>query len=462
MDDSMERACKDVYKGVARAKVTRRRLMQTAAASTAAFAATWKPEEVRADVNGTVNVYAASGLRWDGSMRAAYPIFKEYFPNITVNFTSEPIGDTYQKISVMMNSKVDSFNVIYTDFGQWPQMHSIGALTPLQQYADQDTEWFDDYLSDVPESITKLYRFPQVPSGDLYGLCPDGNAMLAAYRKDAFDKAGIEFPMTWEGWIEAAKELNDPDREVYAYCAAMARGFWFGFEFWGAHASFGGEWFDRMEDGYWNPTFNTEAGYQALLALNELNKYAHPITANGGEDEVNTAFANGSALFGPLTWGTANLNNPDFSHFPDEFHWDVPPRGSNAEGSHRPLMGGLGQFVPPWSPDHQAAWEWIKWINSGDKTDPRIGEVMVKAGSQPSRISLLSKYGAERNFFNGLSKAFPTAIPFVMLIPEANSLVQMIGEEGADYINGDIDIEDALKAMDKRARRIMEDSGYYG
>ena len=462
MDDKAHDTYRKTARDVSRYQLTRRRLMQTTIASAAALATTYKPDEVRADVSGTVNVYAASGLRWDGSMRAAYPSFREKFPNITVNFTAEPIGDTYQKISVLMNSRVDSFNIIYTDFGQWPQMHSIGALTPLQPFADQDPEWFDDYLADVPEAVTKLYRFPAEPSGELYGLCPDGNAMLATYRKDAFDKAGIAFPLTWEDWIEAAKELNDPAREVYAYCGAMARGFWFGFEFWGAHASFGGEWFDKMEAGHWNPTFNTEAGYQALSVFNEFNKYAHPVTSNAGEDETNTAFANGSALFGPLTWGTANLNNPDFSNFPDEFHWDVSPRGSNPAGSHRPLMGGLGQFVPPWSPDHPAAWEWIKWINSGDKTDPRIGEAMVNAGSQPSRISLLSKYGAERNFFKGLSKAFPTAIPFVMLIPEANSLVQMIGEEGADYVNGQKDIEDALKAMDKRARRIMEDSGYYG
>ncbi|MBM3517966.1 MAG: hypothetical protein FJX56_08860 [Alphaproteobacteria bacterium] len=242
----------------------------------------------------------------------------------------------------------------------------------------------------------------------------------------------------------------------------MARGFWAGFEFWEAHASFGGEWFDKMEKGYWNPTFRTEAGYGALKALAELSKYQHPVTANAGEDEVNTAFANGSALFGPATWGTANLNNPDFSNFPTEFHWDVPPRGSNAAGSHRPLMGGLGQFIPPWSKDHEAAWEWIKWINSGDKTDPRIGEEMVKAGSQPSRVSLLTKFGAQRDFFNGLAKSFPTAIPFVMLIPEANTLVQAIGEEAADFINGQKDIDAALDAMDKRARRIMEDSGYYG
>jgi len=196
---------------------------------------------VRVDVSGTGNVYAASGLRWGGSVRAAYPSFREKFPSITVNFTAEPIGDTYQKILVLMNSQVDLFNIIYTDFGQWPQMHSIGALTPLQPFADQYPEWCADYLSDVPEAGTKLYRFPAEPSGGLYGLCPDGNAMLAAYRKDAFDKAGIAFPTMWEGWIEAGKEFNNPAREVSAYVGALAQVFWFGFEFWGADVSFGGE-----------------------------------------------------------------------------------------------------------------------------------------------------------------------------------------------------------------------------
>ena len=94
-------------------------------------------------------------------------------------------------------------------------------------------------------------------------------------------------------------------------------------------------------------------------------------------------------------------------------------------------------------------------------TDPRIGQAMVEAGGQPSRVSLLSKYADQRNFFKGLAKAIQVATPYLMLVPEAIPLVSAFGEEGADYVNDQKDIEDALEAMDRRCRRIMEDSGYY-
>ena len=249
--------------------------MQGAVASAAALAATWKPREVRADVSGSVNVYTSSGLRWEGSMRAALPLFEQVYPNIDVNFVAEPIGETFPKINVMMESQIDTFNVIYTDYGQWPSMYVKEALTPLQPFADQDPAWFEDYLNDVPREISKLYRVPPEQDGELYGLTPDGNALLATYRKDVLDKHGISYPETFDEWIEAAKEVHDPDNEVYAYCASLQRGAWFGFNFWAALAAHGGSWFDRMEKGYWNPTFNTEAGYLALKAMKELQAYAH-------------------------------------------------------------------------------------------------------------------------------------------------------------------------------------------
>ena len=48
-----------------------------------------------------------------------------------------------------------------------------------------------------------------------------------------------------------------------------------------------------------------------------------------------------------------------------------------------------------------------------------------------------------------------------MQIPEANAIQALMGEEAADFVNGEKDIEAALKAMDDRTRRLMEDGGYY-
>ncbi len=185
------------------------------------------------------------------------------------------------------------------------------------------------------------------------------------------------------------------------------------------------------------------------------------MSSNAGEDEVNTAFGNGTALYGPLTWGTATLNDSHFTDLAEVWHTDIPPKGTTPGSAHRPLMGGHGIVIPPWTQDRDAAFEWVKWTASGDYTDPAIGEAIVKAGGQPARVPLLEKHKGRVHFFEGLGKCFPIAIPFLMLIPEGNAFAGMLGEETADAVNGDKSIEDALKAMDARARRLMEDGGYY-
>jgi len=58
--------------------------------------------------------------------------------------------------------------------------------------------------------------------------------MMTFYRKDVFESAGIGVPVTWDDVIEACKEIHDPDNERYAYCAAMARNFWAGYQYYGA------------------------------------------------------------------------------------------------------------------------------------------------------------------------------------------------------------------------------------
>ena len=50
------------------------------------------------------------------------------------------------------------------------------------------------------------------PPGHIAALAPDGNAMMAFYREDVFESAGIAVPVTWDDVIEACKEIHYPVR----------------------------------------------------------------------------------------------------------------------------------------------------------------------------------------------------------------------------------------------------------
>jgi len=414
-----------------------------------------------AAATGTVSVYTSAGQRWELPQRAVLPLFQKKFPDIKVNLRPLPHSEAVTKVQVTMASKSTAYDVVFTDYGQWPALAKLGAMTDLKPFMDRDPRWRDDYLKDVPTAINKLYRAPATPSGKLFGLTPDGNAQIVYYRADQFEKAGIKVPKTWPEAIEAAKELTDAKRKQYGFITTARRGGFAGWTFWAVMASYGGKWFDKEAPGGWHPRFNTEAGFKALEVLGKLMPYAHPVTLNATDDEANSALANGSALYAPIEWGTSILNNKKFTKYWAVIRSDLPPRGETKAGVHRPLMGGLGMFIPTWSKNKDAAWEWMKWCCSGDKTDPAIGRAWVNGSGQPARVSLLKKYSNIRPYFNGLAKAYPYAVSFVSIIPEAFTISDVIGNEATAVFAGQKDIEDALKAMDKGVEKIMRDAGYY-
>ena len=456
-------------------QMTRRQMLQaTAATAAAAAASSLGTRAAHADtkgpgwytddkITGKVTMMVSAGQRWELPSRGVLPIFNERFPNIEVDIQAGPHSEMVTKGMMLASSKSSTMDVLYTDFGQWPAFEAAGAMEPLQRFADQDAGWFDDYLNDVPVGVSQGYRVPAKPDGTLYGLTPDGNAKLHFYRRDLMEAAGFsKVPDTWPESIEVAKALHDPDNDQFGFITTNRRGGFAGWVFWGMLASYGGDWFDKQAEGGWHPTFDNDKGFKALESLLELMKYRHPVTLNATDDECNTALANGSAVYAPIQWGTAVLNNPEFSQFPDVIGTDLVPKGETPESAHRPLMGGLGQMVSTYSNNKQAAWEWIKQLNSADYVDSRISQAYIDSAGQPARISLLTKFEDLRPHFVGLKKSFPVAVSFVPLIPEAFTLSDILGNEASAVIVGEKSIEDALKAMEKDVEGIMMDSGYYG
>ena len=411
---------------------------------------------------GTVNVFCSAGQRWELPQRGVLPLFQQKFPSITVNLQPVPHDEATTKVQLAMSSHTDQFDVVFTDYGDTPALQKIGALTNLQPYLDKDPAWRDDYFSDVPEAITRLYRVPSNPTGAIYGLTADGNSQLNYYRKDIFAKLGInKVPETWPEAISAAQELTSKANKQYGFITTMQRGLFAGLQMWAFMASYGGTWFDKEEAGGWHPQFHSSAGASALATIMKLMPYAHPVTLNATDDQANQALAQGTAVYAPVEWGTSILTNPKFTKFADSIGVGTTPRGENPTGAHKPLMGGLGFFIPTWSKNKDAAFEWIKWCTSGDKTSSAIGKAWVENTGQPARVSLLKEYSNIQPYFGGLAAAFPTAIPSTPILPEAIALSIAVGNETTAAITGEKDSDAALKAMDAAATSIMQKGGYY-
>lgn len=410
--------------------------------------------------SGNLVSWAPSGQRWELPQRAVYPLFQEKFPDISIEWVAEPIADYIPRTVIEMSAKSDQYDILHNDYNVVPQLIALGSLEPLEPYLDADPEYKADLLADVPENVMDLYRDkPAAEGGILYGVPPDSNCQLQYYRVDILEQAGIDSPAeTWDEAIEIAKTLAQGG--VKQTGTTLRRGLFAGGVFITILRSYGGDWFDSMEPGGFNPALATEAGNSALQVLLALQPYLEESALNASDDESNPAMANGTWTYAPVQWGGTTMNDPEFTEFYEVWLSTRVPKGNVEGGDHRPHMGGLGMLVPAFSNNKDAAWEFVKFCGSGNKQDPAIGKAWVEGTGQPARASLLKEYAPLRAHFPAIQESLPTAMRYPA-IPESNALYEAVGNEVAAVVTGEKDAESALSDMDAAVRQIMQDAGYY-
>jgi multiple sugar transport system substrate-binding protein len=411
--------------------------------------------------SGHIVSWAPAGQRWELAQRAVYPLFQEKFPEITIEWIAEPEAEYTPRTVIEMSAKSDQYDILQLDYVVVPQLIALGALEPIQSRLEQDEAYMTDILADVPENVMDLYRDkPAAEGGILYGVPPDSNCQLQYYRSDVFAEAGFDGPaVTWDDAIEIAKTLAESG--VKQTGSSLKRsGLYSGTVFLTIVHSFGGDWFDKMEPGFFNPALNSEPGVNALQVLVDLAPYLEESSLNAGDDEANPAMANGTWTFAPVQWGGTTMNDPEYTEFYEVWATAPVPKGNVPEGDHRPHMGGLGLAIPAYSHNKDAAWEFVKFCCSGNEQDPAIGQAYVEGTGQPARASLLENYASIRAHFRALQESLPTAVRFPP-IPEANALFQVVGNEVSAVLLGEKELEPALADMDAGVKQVMQDAGYY-
>jgi ABC-type glycerol-3-phosphate transport system substrate-binding protein len=410
--------------------------------------------------SGSLVSWAPSGQRWELPQRAVYPLFQEKFPEIAIEWVAEPINDYIPRTVIEMSAKSDQYDILHDDYNVVPQLIALGSLEPVDARLDADPDFKADLLADVPENVMDLYRDkPAAEGGTLYGVPPDSNCQLQYYRTDVLEQAGIDKPAdTWEEAIEIAKELAAGGTKQTG--TTLKRGLFAGGVFITILRSYGGDWFDKMEKGAFNPGLNTDAGHSAMKVLLDLQPYLEDSALNASDDEANPAMANGTWTYAPVQWGGTTMNDPSFTEFAEVWWSTRVPKGDVDGGDHRPHMGGLGMLIPAFSKNKDAAWEFVKFCCSGDKQDPAIGKAWVEGTGQPARASLLKEYAPLRAHFPAIQESLPTAVRYPA-IPESNALYNAVGNEVAAVMTGEKDADAALTDMDAAVRQIMQDAGYY-
>jgi ABC-type glycerol-3-phosphate transport system substrate-binding protein len=213
----------------------------------------------------------------------------------------------------------------------------------------------------------------------------------------------------------------------------------------------GGEYHDPS----WKPTLNTEAGVKALeqYATN-VNKHGPVGSASFSFDEAFNVMAQGKA-YSYITYNFFRPAVDDTSKSSVAGKVEimrVPGPSADAGGS---LNGAWGWAIPKSSPNPDAAWQFIKWVESKD-----IAKKRALQGGSPTRTDVFDdpEVVAKYPYAPALKEMLLTShnFPVFTYTPQ---LVEVLGRELSLAVAGEKKPPDALAAIEAEMAELARKDG---
>ncbi|MFB6290324.1 MAG: sugar ABC transporter substrate-binding protein [Candidatus Bipolaricaulia bacterium] len=318
---------------------------------------------------------------WDPTIRGKYKEaikkFESQNPNIKVNLTAiEP--DKYwtkMRLNARTNQLPDVFNMSTAYIEQWV---SNGSVMALDKFIEKDLNK-DKYFS----SLFDVVSF----DGSTYALPFAWVTPIMYYNKDAFDKAGLDYPTndwTWDDFLNAAKKLTvdkNGDGKIDRW------GFWF----YGRYAHIepwiyqnNGRLLDKDKKNF-DPSPEAMEALRFLTDLVTKHKVAPPKKAMSGIDQQNVFPQGEAAMWVDGSWSIENNRRI----IGNSFDWGIAkvPRGPSWEEDT--LFAWPDNIaISPNTKHPEAAWKLAKFFSG-----PGLSADLYMSGKVPSYNPLASKEG---------------------------------------------------------------------
>lgn len=298
----------------------------------------------------------------------------------------------------------------------------------------------------------------------LYGIPFRGHAQVLFYRKDIFQKLGLQPPTTWQELDKVSQTLKEknpatsPISAHYGINAGQNIFLWLN-HLWGN----GGDVFDQGN----KPVFNSPAAVEATTAYLDLLKkgYSSANSVTFNEGEAGTQFSSGkAAMFAAWSWYYGNFTNPK----------NVAPEVLNNIGvvpapswTGKPPITysqiwpvGISKF----SKNQDAAWEYLQWLTSAriekrvalDKSKPEFDNVVTVHNSnlQDADVNKVHQ-GLQNTMFSVLKTA--RTQPLLPEWPQIESILEVAINNMASGKPVQATLDQAQKDVDA----IMKKGGYY-
>lgn len=299
---------------------------------------------------------------WVPGIEKAVDQWNSEHPDIKVDLNRIPASDS-SKIPAAVDAGTGP------DIAQFSQ-HALPDYVISKQALDI-TQYVGSTKDLYTPSSWKAVDF----GGKIYGVPQDSGPGALLYRKDIFEKYGIDVPKTWADYTAAAKKLHDADPNVYIgqFSPNEPAGLYYP-----DMVQAGGSWFGT-QDNSWTVQVNNDASkkvadrYQTLLDQ-KLLKVEQMWTPEYWAD-VN---AGKIASINLAAWFPSVLESNAKGL---EGKWAVAPSPSDQGDGTSGDGGGAVLAVMKTSKNPEAATKFITWLNS---SKDGVKHLITEGGIFPS------------------------------------------------------------------------------
>lgn len=236
-----------------------------------------------------------------------------------VTLHHEPIdyAGQAQKTVATLAGRYGTYDILETYGFVVPQYASTGKLHALDDLVDRYGEQFG--LDRLNPQMREALSY----DGKLYGLPMQAQMYVTAYRKDVFDRLGLQPPTTFAELRDVAARIQRDGGIRYPLALPLLASADIATAYDAALGSLGTDYVDR-ETG--RPNFDTPQAAEAFEQLRSLLPYMDPQVTTFAQPAVQQQMYNGSAAMAIMFSGRMfDLTQEENSRFAKDFAFAPPP-----------------------------------------------------------------------------------------------------------------------------------------
>ena len=380
---------------------------------------------------------------------------------IKVNFTILPENELRDKVTQEIATSAGQYDVATVGAYEVPIWQGNDWLTDMTPYLDKDTAFAkDDMIDPILEAVSV--------EGKAYAVPFYGESSFLMYRKDVFEKEGLEMPErpTWDQVADLAAKVDGAQSGMKGICLRGLPG-------WGevfaplttVVNTFGGTWFTQDWQAQVNgPEFTaatkfyvdlvrehgeagaSQAGFTECLQAMSQSKVAMWYDATSAAGTIEDAKK--SDVAGKIGYAYAPVKETENSGWLWTWAWAMPKTTKNADNAAKFMLWASSKEY------EELVGTQLGWsrVPSGKRESTYSNAEYVKTAEAFADITLKSIQGADPK--NPGVQPRPTVGVQYVTIPEFADLGTKVSQEVSSAIAGKTTVEKALADGQKLAEEV--------